>query len=426
MIFTVNRSLTSQSLSSTVLCLLKIITFVPTFSQTLNPTPFGFFDSDSQFQSEADSMVVFVKRKLGDDILSVELSSKQIWACLEEATCEYSRLIHESKIESELANVLGMPTSSFDLTNVYPRQNLEFISRQADAYSSLAGTGGSWDSEYAYIDLVTGQQDYNIYSDLKSAASGTLLWDTLSADKKSKYRIIEIFHVEPIAAQHYLLNASNITNFLATSFNYESYVNATVFYVLPIFEDVLRRSMLEAAFRVRRSNYSYKLIGSNLRIFPIPTLDSQVGKLFIRVGFYANPLDPTAIGSGISGSFDSSLNGVSGPSNVPLGNIPFNSITQPGRQWIRQYCLALSKEILGHVRSKISSIPIPNAEIQLDGESLLTQAREDKDKLSTQLKEWLANLTHAKLLEQQANAAEQLNKQLKYAPMPVGKAIVIG
>ena len=45
-----------------------------TFVQTLNPTPFGFFDSDPDFQTEADAMVVFVKRKLGDDILSVELT----------------------------------------------------------------------------------------------------------------------------------------------------------------------------------------------------------------------------------------------------------------------------------------------------------------------------------------------------------------
>ena len=41
------------------------------FSLTINPTSFGFFDADSQFQAEADAMVTFVKRKLGDDVLSV-------------------------------------------------------------------------------------------------------------------------------------------------------------------------------------------------------------------------------------------------------------------------------------------------------------------------------------------------------------------
>ena len=70
------------------------------FNSTISPTPFGFFDSDSVFQTEADNMVMFVKRKLGDDVLSVELTKKEIWACFEEACCEYSRLILETKITS--------------------------------------------------------------------------------------------------------------------------------------------------------------------------------------------------------------------------------------------------------------------------------------------------------------------------------------
>ena len=50
-----------------------------TFSQISNPTPFGFYDSESDFITEADKMVTFVKRKMGDDIISVELTKKQIF-----------------------------------------------------------------------------------------------------------------------------------------------------------------------------------------------------------------------------------------------------------------------------------------------------------------------------------------------------------
>jgi hypothetical protein len=117
---------------------------------------------------------------------------------------------------------------------------------------------------------------------------------------------------------------------------------------------------------------------------------------------------------------------VSGPSNFPLGNIPFTSINQPGRQWIRQYTLALCKELLGLIRSKFQNIPIPNAELQLNGEALVSQGREDKEKLVTQMKEFLENLTHQKMLENDALAAENLQKQLKYIPMPLGKSITIG
>ena len=390
-----------------------------TFLSTINPTPFGFFDSDSTFQSEADSMVLFVKRKLGDDVLSVELTKKEIWTCFEESCCEYSRLIHEMKITSDLTNVLGMPTGSADLTNRYAKRTIEHLLRMAEPYASEAYVGGSYDATLGYVDLIGGQQDYNIYSDLKDNSTGLGIYSSMTSGSKGKLKIVEIFHFEPLAAQTFLLNASNITNFMATNFNYESYVNSTVFYVLPVFEDILRRGMLETAFRVRRSNYSYEVLGGNLKIYPVPASNLQIGRLYIKVMKPQNPLNPTAYA-------DDSIYGVSGPNNMPFGNIQFSTVNQPGRQWIRQYTLALSKELLGLIRSKFSSIPIPNAALTLNGSELISQAREDKDKLITQMKEFLANLTHQKLLEADALAAENLQKQLKYIPMPLGKSIVIG
>ena len=253
---------------------------------------------------------------------------------------------------------------------------------------------------------------------MSGSNAGSSVFDMLPTGSKGKMKIVEVFHFEPLAAQSFLLNASNVTNFLATNFNYESYVNSTVFYVLPIFEDVLRRGMLESASRVRRSNYSYEVLGTKLRIYPIPVSSLQVGRLYVKVMPPKSPYNPAYT--------DDSLSGISGPSTFPLGNIPFTSINQPGRQWIRQYTLALCKELLGLIRSKFQTIPIPNADLQLNGESLLTQGREDKEKLSIQMKEFLANLTHQKLMEADALAAENLQKQLKYIPMPLGKSIVIG
>ena len=401
---------------------------MPTFVETINPTPFSFFDDDSQFQNEADGMVMFVKRKLGDSTLSVELTKKEIWACFEESVCEFSRLMHEMKIQSELVNVLGLPTASTDLTNKYPRQSLEFLIRQAEPYASEAFLGGPYDAQVGYFDLLPGVQDYDIYADLKENVSGSNLWLSIPAELRTRIKIIEVYHVSPTAAQHSLLNASNITNFLATNFNYESYVNSTVFYVLPVFEDVLRRQMLETAFRVRRSNYSYEILGSNLRIYPAPVTNAQLGKLFVKVyAQQANPLNPSAIGGGLSGSYaDGSLYGISGPSNVPLDNLPFSTITQPGRQWIRQYTLALSKELLGLIRSKFDTIPIPNADLKLNGEALRANGREDQARLRDQMREWLSKLTNQALMEQQAVLAENMQKQLKYIPIPAGKAITVG
>ncbi len=395
---------------------------MPNFNQTLRPTPYGFFDSDSVFQTEADNTVLFVKRKLGDDVLSVELSSKEIWACLEEACLEYARHVQELKIVSELANVLGQPTGSVDMTNRYPHKTLDYLLRLADAYAHVASVGGSYDATLGFINLQSGRQDYNIYTELyDSQQTSTLVTELMPSGSKGKLRIVEVYHFEPLAAQSFLLNASNVTNFLATNFNYESYVNSTVFYVLPVFEDVLRRGMMKEAFRVRRSNYSYQIIGSNLRIFPIPTGDAELNaptRLYVKVSPPQNVLLP---------SFDDdSIYGISGPENVPFSILPYSSITQPGRQWIRQYTMALAKELLGITRSKYDGIPIPNADLKLDGESLKAAAREDQERLRTQLKEFLEKLTTEKLMATQVSIAESVQKQLKLVPMPLGKAIIFG
>lgn len=399
-----------------------------TFVETIRPTPFGFFDADASFQTEADGMVVFVKRRLGDDVLSVELTKKQIWACFEEAVTEYSELIHEMRIQSELINVLGLPTGS-DITNIFPKQSLEFLIRLSDPYAAETGVGGPYSAQLGYIDLIPGQQDYDIYNDVKEPVSGTNMWLSIPSGSRGRMRVLDVFHFEPLAAQQFLLNASNITNFLATNFNYESYVNSSVFYVLPVFEDVLRRGMLEEAFRVRRSQYSHEILGRNLRIYPIPTHFTQFGdrpdKLWLRV--YPSPITALdATGIGVSGSLDPTFTGISGPNQVPFGNLPFVTITQPGRNWIRQYCLALCRETLGLVRGKFKTIPIPNADLVLNGDELVTQGREDQQRLTDQLREWLSKLTNQALLEAQGSVATSLNAQLKFVPFPSGKSITIG
>jgi len=412
---------------------------MPDFNQTIQPTSYGFFDTDAAFQVEADATVTFVKRKLGDDVLSVELTKKEIWTCLEEACLEYARAVQELKIVSQLANVLGQPTGSTDLTNRYPQQNLDFLLRLSDAYAQASYVGGNYDYTLGFIQLVPGKQDYNLYTDLHATTNYDprtmncystdlgLLVDTLPTGSRGKFRVMEVFHFEPLAAQTFLLNASNITNFLATNFNYESYVNSTVFYVLPVFEDVVRRGMLKEAFRVRRSNYSYEVVGGNIRIYPQPQSYDNVyssngpyglGNLYVRVMTPTSVLDPDFI--------DDSSYGVSGPENVPFSILPYSTITQPGRQWIRQYTLALCRELLGLNRSKFDTIPIPNADLKLNGDSLVQQGREDQEKLKTQLREFLDKLTYEKLLESQANIGEAMQKMLRYTAIPHGKAIIFG
>ena len=402
------------------------------FQNTTSPTPFGIFDSEKDFILDANSMVTFVKRKLGDDILSVELTNKQVWMSFEEAVLEYGRVVNEYQTKSQLGNLLGndLGTSGDDQTvnndivdggprgaeNKFPRETLEFLMRKAEPYASHAGVGGSYNIYSGSIDLVDGQQDYNIYTDMKFTKSdGTsVVAGTEFANKK--LRIYEVMHYSPQAAYRFFDTTSAI-NYLNNEFAFESFTPETVFYVLPVFEDLLRAQQMDISNRVRRSNHSYELIGQNIRIFPKPTVQTTK-KLYIRFAPPTDGLNPDIA--------DDLIDGVSGMHNIPFNNIKYQMINSMGRQWIRQYTFALSKEVLGLVRSKFGSIPIPNGDLQLNGSDLLSQAQGEKEKLITSLREMLDSLTYDKLLEGQATEVGNMQTILKSVPIPLGKVITIG
>lgn len=524
------------------------------FSSTTNPTPFGAFDSDTHFQEDADSMITYVKRRLGDDILSVELTNKQIWANFEEAAFEFSKQMNAYQAESYMSNLLGLSVGNvvtykknsfghyyylkngqtaddlvdgvlvidtqplliqaendprfvtinkegrYDIVdgqreiNVtvrtddglntgeilyfdslgnqvaegtegsttlkietlaspiedkklgphgheqqFPRETLDYLVRRAEPYASEAAVGGITDSVRGYIELSHDRQDYNVYTDMiipgpngeklkmveyngkddqLSLFNPVYRDQILSIADPTKIKIQEIFHFSPQAAYRFFDTTSAI-NYLNNQFSFESFTPETVFYVLPVFEDLLRASQLDISNRVRRSNYSYKLQGQNLRIFPKPTSDNPMN-LFIRFTFPSNPFKPTLPYD------DASIQGVSNLSNVPFGNIRYSRINQMSRQWIRQYTFALCKETLGLVRSKFSAVPIPGSELQMNGSDLISQGREDKTRLLDGLKETMDKLTYQKLLEADSTQADAMTNILKKIPIPNGRAIIIG
>ena len=395
-----------------------------------SPTPFGIFDTEKDFQMDADSMVTFVKRKLGDDILSVELTNKQIWMSFEEAALEYSRIVNEYQAKSQLGNLLGnslnVPSNDDEeydggpqgAEGTFPRETLEYLMRKAEPYASHAAVGGSYNVYSGSIELVNGQQDYDIYETMKLVDPSDGVEKLATAVfPDQKLRIFEVLHYSPQAAYRFFDTTSAI-NYLNNEFAFESFTPETVFYVLPVFEDLLRAQQMDVSNRVRRSNYSYELIGTKLRIFPKPTTQGETKNLFIRFGKATDGLAPDIA--------DSSIEGVSGLHNLPWNNISYAGINSIGRQWIRQYTFALSKEVLGLVRSKFGSIPIPNGDLQLNGGDLLSQAQSEKEKLMTNLKEMLDSMTYDKLLEGQAAEVGNMQTILKAVPIPLGKVITIG
>jgi hypothetical protein len=328
--------------------------------------------------------------------------------------------ILEFQAKSNLANIMGQPTGS-NVQGLYPRETLEFLLRQAAPYSMAASYAGYQNEMSGSIALEYGRQDYDLPTELVNSA-GVPLMNLQPSGSVQPFRVTEVFHFSPAVAFRFF-DSTSALNFLNNEFNFESFTPETIFYVLPVFEDLLRQGQLQLSQRVRRSNYSYKIVGSKLRVYPTPNrVRENPRKLFVRVQFVA---DAFITNSGYYGSpQDDSIFGISNIGNIPYNDVPFSSINAVGRQWIREYCLALCMIVLGFIRGKVRNIPVPNADVQLNYDDLLERGYADKERLITQIREQLNELTYSSLVEREADKSENLMRQLRGIPMP--KMIISG
>lgn len=379
---------------------------------TSGSTPFGFFDGDAQFQVDADRVVTWVARRLGESHVQVELSSSDVYTSFEEATLEYSAIINSYQAKSSLAAWLGSPTGSMTGgENRYPQFNLQWQRRQAEAYGAEAMVGGTAPLHSGSISLVAGQQSYDLQA---------LLNPTGSDGMPRRMVIRQVFHFSPLSAFRFFGTTSAI-NYLNNQFKFESYTPETIFYLLPIWEDILRGMQFETSNRVRRSNYSYELHNNVLNVYPAPDGNNPLNLYFTYQ--VADELGAAPdIGQVSSGSvqYDRASYGVANMSNVPFGNIEYSKLNSLSKQWIWKMTLALCKETMGYIRRKMATIPIPGGDsVQLDGEQLVSDAKGEMDQLRGDLKGLLEETTYDRLTARQAEEAESLYTSMSRVPMKI-------
>jgi hypothetical protein len=186
---------------------------------------------------------------------------------------------------------------------------------------------------------------------------------------------------------------------------------AVTFTLMPIFEDILRLQAIEMNDAIRKSAFSFHLVNNKLRMFPNPTVGF---KLWFEYYLVSEKEDSTSSDFG-----GSSLASISDFSNVPYNNMKYSQINDVGKQWIRKYGLALAKELLGAIRGKYQTIPIPNSELTLDGDALRSEAQTEKEMLVTQLREILEDSTRRSLMERDKDESDMLQEKLQKVPLPI-------
>ena len=363
-------------------------------------TPFGLYDSDSSFSSDADKFADWCATRLGYPIMSVELQSGSFYACFEESITEYSAQVNQFNIKDNLLHLTGQATGS-NVTHkrVTPTMGRSvFLSKQ---YGTEAGVGGNVDIKKASITISSGSQEYDLNS-LVVDGSGSGSIEVKRVYYEGTPAMQRFF--DPYATTGYgTLN-------MVEGFGFGDYSPAVSFTLMPLFEDLLRVQAIELNDSIRKSAYSFTLVNNKLRIFPDPEESSTLYFDYVNTSDRDNPLFTE-----YSGSADV----VSDFSNVPYDNMQYQFINDVGKQWIRKYGLALTKELLGIIRSKYASIPIPNADTTLDGDTLRAEAAAEKEQLITELREMLEGTSRKALLEADKDEAEFLQEKLTKVPYPI-------
>ena len=361
-------------------------------------TPFGFYDYDYQFQTDADKVADFCARRLGYPLVDVELQSTNFYTAFEEAVTTYGNEIYAFKVRQDYLSMEGTTTgSSFNNSVIQP--NFASIVRMSHQYGEEAGVGGTVTWYTGSFHTKAGQQDYDMTPWAAQSAS-LAPGDTIE--------IKRVFYESPPAIVRYFDpyagTGTGMMNLLDT-FGWGNYSPAINFLLMPINYDLQKIQAIEFNDQIRKSQYSFELVNNRLRLFPIPTVDE--GKMFFE--YIKNSERNIA-------TMPSSSALVSNVSNVPYNNPNYTQINSIGRQWIFEYTLSLVKEMLGYVRGKYGTIPIPGAEVTLNHADLITAATAEKNLLLERLRGYLDETSRDKLLERRALEADYKTKELNMVP----------
>ena len=437
--------LTPESTISAIV--LPVTGNVDNVNSSNNPLPFGIYTASdvsstaiTNFKQGAVDQVAYAYKKLGGDVLDIEITEYQVYSAYEEAVLEYSYIVNIHQAQNVLSDVLGATTGSFDNdgklitdsggdlldlapgTNVelkYPKIRFDFARRWAAGAASAAGIGGHETIYSASFDVENGQQDYDLQALVSASADTTdssILYsnDNLGASREIRNKSIlvrKVYWKTPHAMWRFFGYYGGL-NTVGNLSNYGQFADDTTWELIPSWQNKLQAGAFEDAIYTRMSHFSYELKNNRLRLFPIPRTGRDVNRFWIEFTVKSDPWEDET-------NRETGTRGINNMNTLPFENIPYSNINSIGKQWIRRFALSLCKEMLGQVRSKFSAIPIPGEPLQLNGSDLLSQAKEEQEKLREELKTTLAELVYSKLAEDDATIAEATGKIMQSVPVPI-------
>ena len=359
-------------------------------------TPFGFYDNQLDFQTDSDKVSEFCARRLGYPIADVELQSGSFYTAFEEAVTIYGNELYAYKIRENYLSLEGA-SSNTSPNGQLISPNLASIVRISEQYGVEAGVGGNVTWYKGAVHLTASQQTYNMND-----------WAEANADlaANDSIEIKRIFYESVPAGTQIYAGAGTGMLGLMSSFGWGNQSLAVNSLMMPLSYNLQVLQAIELNTQIRRSNYSFELVNNNLKIFPIPT---TAGHLFFEYIKKSERNNPYSNGTDL----------ITNVGEVPFDNPDYNKINSIGRQWIFEMTLAISKEMLGYIRGKYSTIPIPDADVTLNQQDLLSSATADRTALIERLRLFFDETSRDKLLERRSLEGDYLEKELNKVPYTI-------
>ncbi len=370
---------------------------------TSGQTPFGFYDDDSQFQTDANKVAKFCATRLGFPLMDVELQSGSFFACFEEAVTIYGNEVFQYKIRENYLSLEGANTGS-NLNSTLVDPILNRTVQIAKSYGTEAEVGGNLTKYTGSLTLTRNIQEY----DLDQWATDN---NVTGSNGASDIEIRRIFYKAPPAILRYFdpyAGTGTGIQSLMDAFDFGSFSPGVNFLLMPASYDVLKIQAIEFNDQIRRSAYTFELVNNKLKVFPVPVNSGGILVFEYNKLTDKRNLSPNDVGGLITNVGE-----------VPYSNPTYSEINSVGRQWIFRYTLALARELLGYIRGKYTTVPVPGSEATLNQADLLTDARSEKTELITNLREMLDQTSRQSQLERRASETDNLNKVLSGVPYTI-------
>ena len=377
-----------------------------------SPTPFGFYDADPQFQADANKVSNFCALRLGYPIENIELQDINFWAGFEEATTIYGNELYAFQTRDNYLSFEGASTNTNVNTSLIT-PSFETIVRISQQYGEEAGVGGNVTYYKGLLPLVAGQQRY----DLKQWATNEGITGGIEIKRV-------FFQPPPAINQLYSpmlgtgpggLGGVPAAGIYGIGYGYTNYM------MMPTSFTMQNINAIEMQNTVTLSNYTFELVNNIISVFPIPGTGIQDGFGGELEGFnnYYLVFEFIKLEDRINSAYSNGNNLITNTSNVPYINPVYAQINSIGRSWIFEYTLALAKEMLGYVRGKYSTIPIPGDSVTLNQQDLLSSATATKEALITRLRDYFDQTSRQALLERRAAESVARVNEINQVPMTI-------